>query len=150
MVLGVGLIGGVGMVGSVLRVKRATGLGGGRALELAAPAMLCVAGALSLRALDESAWMPVTFSVALLGLRLIAGQILGQLGGGRVRAFDLAVVPLLVSSLALPLVPARVGVALAWANLLLSFVVTVGTYVGATLAIARVLDVPVLTLPPRR
>lgn len=149
VVVGVGAIGGVGIVGSLLRVARA-GRSPAVFLELVNPVALCTAGAVATTFAGEGRTLPFVFSVSLLGLHLIARQILGQLVGSPVKVIDPKTLLLIVSGLALPFVSApSVVSALGWANLVLALAVGLSTYVGATLAIARALDLPILTLPKR-
>lgn len=152
VVVGVGAIGGVGIVGSLLRVARAK-RPASVYLELVNPLALCSAGAVAsayVGGAGEGTTLPFVFSVSLLGLHLIARQILGQLVGSQVKIVDPKTVPLMLSCLALPLVSAPSVVnALGWANLVVALGVCLSTYVGATLAIARALDLPILTLPKR-
>lgn len=146
---GVGLIGGIGILGSFGRVVRAGGGQLGVFAELLPPAILCLAGAAAVSRMDEGASLPVVLSVSLLGLRQIAHQILNQLAGSRVPRFDPMLVPFCVSAVlvfrvALPADTIRVIV---WGNLAFATVVTLGMYLGATFAIARALGVPILTVP---
>ncbi|AKV00385.1 hypothetical protein AKJ09_07048 [Labilithrix luteola] len=149
VVVGVGAIGGVGMIGSLLRVAR-SGRGGAVFLELVNPFALCLAASVAVCSAGHGMTLPFVFSASLLGLHLIARQILGQLVGSQVKVVDPKTVPLIASGLAMPFLsgPSVVS-ALGWANLVVALGVGLSTYLGATFAIARALELPILTLPKR-
>lgn len=156
VVVGVGAIGGVGIVGSFVRVARA-GVGAKVFVELAPPAVLCAAGAAAVWSTAKlgGPTLPFVFSVSLFGLRMIAQQILGQLVGSRMKLADPVLFPFVATAALVTVAPGVVGslgatvTALAWSNLAFAVIVGVRTYVRATFAIARALDLPILTLPRR-
>lgn len=154
VVVGVGAIGGVGVVGSVVRVARA-GKGRAALLELVLPALLCASSAIVVLRVSggDAVKAPFVFATALIGLHLIARQILSQLVGTRIKLLQVSLVPLVATALLLLAVPesrsSRVAAALGWGNLAFALSVCASTYLGATFAIARALGLPILTLPKR-
>jgi phosphatidylglycerophosphate synthase len=157
VVLGVGLIGGVGIVQSVVRVTR-HGAGAAALAELGAPALSVGAGALATWAVARAgggaaAIVALTFATSLLGLRLIGRMILEHAADLRARLFDAALLPMAASAAYLALVAAGVlpslvsADTLAWANLAFAAGASGHLLIGATLEMSRVLGIPVLTLP---
>jgi ethanolaminephosphotransferase len=158
VVVGVGAIGGLGVIGSLRRVHART-TGRGRAflptlVDLLPMFVLCVAVAIA-HSFSREARVGLTFATSLLGLRLIGHVILQHLADLAPLRFDVALVPMVLTAAALVLasrgaLPGAIDCAmLGWANLVFALVVSGRFFVGATFEIARALDVPILTLPPR-
>jgi hypothetical protein len=98
--------------------------------------------------------LSLTFTTSLLGLRLIGRIILEDIAAVPPRALDPALVPIVATAALLS--AARAGClprgllvdGLAPLDLALAFVASAGLLVGATRTIAKVLGIPILTLPP--
>jgi hypothetical protein len=160
VLLGVGLMGGIGMLQSIVRVvrsveraKRARLL-----LELAPVVILTVASVLAwtgARAAGghDGAEQAIAFASSALGMRLIGRVVLEAIADLPARLFDPAHAPIVVT--AALFWAARAGIltqplpvdAIAWVVLAVTAVASATELVGTTIAIARRLGLPLLTLP---
>jgi hypothetical protein len=101
----------------------------------------------------EAADLALTFTTSLLGLRLIGRIILEDIAELPPRPFDPALVPILAT--AALFLAVRAGLAprtlpidaIACAGLVFALGASARMLVGATFSIARVLGIPILTLP---
>jgi ethanolaminephosphotransferase len=155
LVVGMGLIGGIGFAGSLVRVvsstARTTPLG--RAfVELVPSGWVLAAGGAAFALAAPPARAPLILAVSCLGLRLIGQMILSHLADVPTRALQPTLAPLTASCIYLGavhtgLAPELVSdTAVAWANLAFAFVVGAHYFVGVTREMSKAIGVPILTL----
>jgi ethanolaminephosphotransferase len=160
VLLGVGLIGGIGVVQSMVRVVRQRPASERVRVFVDLVPAVCVvtAGGLASFAArgaggGEAADLALTFTTSLLGLRLIGRIILEDIAELPPRPFDPALVPILAT--AALFLAVRAGLAprtlpidaIACAGLVFALGASARMLLGATFSIARVLGIPILTLP---
>jgi ethanolaminephosphotransferase len=158
VVVSVGLIGGIGFAGGLVRVVRSTRPSAlGRAfVELVPTGCVLAAGGAAFALAAPPARAPLILAVSCLGLRGIGQVVLSHLADLPTRILEPTLAPLTASSIYLAataagLAPELVSdTAVAWANLAFAFAVSAHYFVGVTREMSKAIGVPILTLAPGR